>query len=278
MSAIRLISTDFDGTLIGHPSDGRCVPALADALAEAKHGGAFWAVNTGRSLEHALEGLDIFAAPVSPDFLLTLEREIHEPDGRGGWRDLGDWNRICRERHEVLFDESSGVLAQLTDHFATFPDTTLIEEAGRLIGLVTASEAVMDLVTAEVAKFRAEFPDLAYQRNTIYLRFCHKDYDKGSALAELAWSLGIAPDGVFAAGDHFNDLPMLRPEVAACLGCPSNAIPEVKRAVENANGVVSKKPAGAGVAEALANFWKRGKEKAGGRFRETAGDGLDGRS
>lgn len=266
MRALRLISTDFDGTLVGHPSDGRCVPSLGKALLEAKEEGALWAVNTGRSLEHTVEGLEIFDAPVAPDFLLTLEREIHEADGRGGWREFGDWNRICRERHDALFDESSGVLAQLADRFATFPDVTLIEEEGRLVGLVTVDEPVMDRVAAELVKFRTIFPELAYQRNTIYLRFCHRDYDKGSALAELTRSLGVAAEDVFAAGDHFNDLSMLCPEVAAWLGCPSNAIPEVKQAVERGDGFVSKRPAGEGVAEALGALRKRKKEKPAAAF------------
>ena len=36
-------------------------------------------------------------------------------------------------------------------------------------------------------------PDFSYQRNTIYLRFAHRDYHKGSTLGELCRVLGIKP-------------------------------------------------------------------------------------
>src|SRR5260221_9574501 len=106
MAGIRLISTDFDGTLIGHPSDGRCVPALARILSDFKSSGGLWAVNTGRSLAHTIEGLEIFRAPVEPDFLLTHEREIYHRNATGKWQDFGDWNQISRERHAELFHRS----------------------------------------------------------------------------------------------------------------------------------------------------------------------------
>lgn len=254
MPPLRLLSTDFDGTLIEHPSDGKCSPALAEALVQVRASGGLWAVNTGRTLDHAIEGLEVFDAPVTPDFLLTIEREVHESDGSGGWRDFGDWNHLCRERHDALFHKSSGVLDLLTDRFAGFPDTTLIEENGRLIGLVTTDESVMDGVASELAAFKERFPDLGYQRNTIYLRFCHRAYDKGTSLAAVARSLNIEPAWIFAAGDHFNDLPMLDPRVAANLACPSNAIPEVKATVARAGGFVASHPAGDGIAAALRHF------------------------
>ena len=73
MSHLRLLSTDFDGTLIEHFSDGRCTPEFAEVLLQHKKQGGVWAVNTGRGLVHAMEGVEKFQAPVQPDFLLTNE-------------------------------------------------------------------------------------------------------------------------------------------------------------------------------------------------------------
>jgi HAD superfamily hydrolase (TIGR01484 family) len=249
---IRLISTDFDGTLVGHPGDGSCVPELASALSDFKASGGLWAINTGRSLEHVLEGVALLGAPVEPDYLLTHEREIYQRDALGNWRDFGDWNRICRERHAELFLRSGPVFDRILALVEGARDVTLIyEREDGPAGLVTSDEAVMDRVTASLDAIGAEFPDFHYQRNTIYLRFCHRAYDKGSALGELSRLLEISAAEVFAAGDHYNDLPMLNGRPAKHVGCPINAIPEVKRAVRNAGGHISAKPWGAGVAESL---------------------------
>jgi hydroxymethylpyrimidine pyrophosphatase-like HAD family hydrolase len=96
-----------------------------------------------------------------------------------------------------------------------------------------------------------------YQRNTIYLRFCHADYHKGAALAELARLIDIPRENIFAAGDHHNDVSMLNGEVAAMPACPANAIEEVKAAVRNAGGYVAQREHGAGVHEALRYFANR---------------------
>ncbi len=249
---IRLISTDFDGTLVGHPGDGSCVPELARALSDFKASGGLWAINTGRSLEHVLEGVALLGAPVEPDFLLTHEREIYHRDESGNWRDFGEWNRVCRERHAELFLRSGPVFDRIHALVEGARDVTLIyERASGPAGLITSDEAVMDRVAANLDTIRVEFPDFHYQRNTIYLRFCHRAYDKGSALGELSRLLEIPAVEVFAAGDHYNDLPMLNGRSAKHVGCPINAIPEVKRAVRNAGGHISSQFCGAGVAEAL---------------------------
>src|SRR5206468_14315 len=82
-----------------------------------------------------------------------------------------------------------------------------------------------------IRQARAGHPKLDYQRNGIYLRFCHADYHKGAALAELARLLDVARENIFAAGDHHNDISMLDGRFAAMPSCPANAIPEVQHAV-----------------------------------------------
>ena len=107
-------------------------------------------------------------------------------------------------------------------------------------------------------KPRKHQPKFHYQRNTVYLRFCHADYHKGAALAELARLIDIPRENIFAAGDHHNDISMLDGRFAAMPSCPANAIPEVKDAVRSAGGYVAEKAHGAGVHEALLDFLGRG--------------------
>jgi hydroxymethylpyrimidine pyrophosphatase-like HAD family hydrolase len=88
----------------------------------------------------------------------------------------------------------------------------------------------------------------------VYLRFCHADYHKGAALAELGRLIEVPRENIFAAGDHHNDISMLDGRVAAMPACPANAIDEVKAAVRAAGGYVAQKQHGAGVYEALLHF------------------------
>src|SRR5438445_10385378 len=114
----------------------------------------------------------------------------------------------------------------------------------------------MDCIVEFIEGARMKEPKFNYQRNTIYLRFCHADYHKGAALAELARLIDIPRQNIFAAGDHHNDISMLDGKVAAMPACPANAIAQVKDAVRNAGGYVAKLEHGAGVHEALPHFTK----------------------
>ncbi|MEI8310599.1 MAG: HAD hydrolase family protein [Verrucomicrobiota bacterium] len=254
MSSLRLLSTDFDGTLIAHPSDGRCSPAFADVLKRHRESGGVWAINTGRGLEHAIEGVRIFSAPHEPDFLLTNEREIFLRVGEGIWEPDREWNDLCQERHEELFSRAGAVFSKIVELASSSPDVTLINENGIFVGLVTTSEQVMEEVAGFINRESDHLPEFTFQRNTVYLRFCHRDYHKGSALGALSRRLSISREEVLAAGDHFNDLSMLDGTYAAFPCCPSNAIPEVRSAVQTAGGYAAALPAADGVAEAWRFF------------------------
>jgi hydroxymethylpyrimidine pyrophosphatase-like HAD family hydrolase len=249
MSHLRLLSTDFDGTLISHFSDGRCAPDFAAVLSEHKKSGGLWAVNTGRSLWHAIEGVEKFQPPVQPDFLLTNEREIFHrtPDGR--WVPEQGWNETCYQRHDDLFVRATPIFDRIRELALEHPGINLAEEKGQLAGVITSDEEVMHEFVSFLETHSREMPEFSYQRNTIYLRFAHIDYHKGSCLGELCRILQISPAEVLAAGDHFNDIPMLDGRYAAHPCCPSNAIPEVRVVVESAGGHLASKPAAEGVAE-----------------------------
>lgn len=260
MSHIHLLSTDFDGTLIGHGSDGRCAAAFAEALDHHCRAGAFWAVNTGRSLWHALEGIERFAPPVHPAFIITNEREIYRK-AEAGWESHGGWNATCRQRHDELFAHpgSLAVIEAIERLIGTRGRASLLYENDLPAGLITEDEESMEWIAQEISGFSSEaLPEFHFQRNTIYMRFCHRDYHKGSALGELCRLEGICADHVFAAGDHFNDLSMLDGRHAAMPACPSNAIHDVKQLVLRSGGYVALQPCADGIAEALDHYGKKG--------------------
>jgi HAD superfamily hydrolase (TIGR01484 family) len=258
-SPIKLLSIDFDGTLVSRVSEPVLDAQCMEVIGELRNAGAVWAINTGRSVDLLESGLIDFAFPLRPDFILTTERDVFRPGQNDEeWEPFGDWNARCARHHAELFSSANAVLAEVVDFVTRETKARLIYDAGRLEGLIAESEGEMERITRFIERARAEHPKLDYQRNTVYLRFCHADYHKGAALAELARLLRVPRENIFAAGDHHNDVSMLDGKVAGMPSCPANAIPEVQQAVRGAGGYVAQKLHGAGVHEALMHFVNRG--------------------
>jgi HAD superfamily hydrolase (TIGR01484 family) len=256
---IKLLSTDFDGTIVCRTGEPILHAPCLRLIRELQNAGALWAINTGRSVDLLETGLTDFSFPFRPDFILTSERDVFRPGENGEkWEAFGDWNERCARDHAELFRSASSVLAEVIDFVNHETKARLIYEPEGPAGLIAASEEEMDRVTEFIERARAKEPKFNYQRNTVYLRFCHADYHKGAALAELSRLLKIPRKNIFAAGDHHNDVSMLDGKVAAMPSCPANAISEVKEAVLAAGGYVATEEFGAGVYEALLHFTGRG--------------------
>jgi HAD superfamily hydrolase (TIGR01484 family) len=258
MNDIRLLSMDFDGTLVREWDKSSNHPPFPDELIESLNGlranGVQLALNTGRTIELVEAGLEFTGFPVRPDFALTTERELFHWTG-SGWEDFGDWNARCGDRHDLLYSEAEELLLEIEEFALNLNGTRLHHEKGRFVGVITAGVREMDDFCAFVERRGHGLPEFSYQRNSIYLRFCHLDYNKGTVLAELQRLIGVSPDSTFAVGDNYNDLPMLDSKFARYLACPSNAIPAVKSAVLSGGGFVSRKESGSGVSEALRYFF-----------------------
>ncbi len=255
---VRLLSTDFDGTLVGHDNDPVLDPRCMELIGELQRGGVLWAINTGRSVELLESGLLDFDFPVHPDFILTSERDVFRPARNGGkrWEPFGDWNDRCAQAHEELFSSAKSILAEVI-HFVNQKTSARVVYLGEgPEGVIAQSEEEMDRITRFIDHARTRQPQFHYQRNTIYLRFCHTDYHKGAALAELARLIEVPREEIFAAGDHHNDVSMLDGRFAAMPACPANAIETVKKTVRSAGGYVAEREFGAGVHEALLHFTK----------------------
>jgi HAD superfamily hydrolase (TIGR01484 family) len=257
-SRLQLLSTDFDGTLVSHLGEPALNRQCMELIRKLQDAGAIWAINTGRSVDLLESGLANFDFQIRPDFILTTERDVFRPGGNGDkWEPFGDWNDRCAREHAQLFFSAQPILAEVIDFVTKETKARLIYDSDRLEGLAAENEEEMENIAKFIERARAWHPKFDYQRNGIYLRFCHADYHKGAALAELARLIEVPRDNIFAAGDHHNDISMLDGKVAAMPACPANAIPPVQSAVRNAGGYVAQQEHGAGVYEALRYFAER---------------------
>lgn len=247
---IRLISTDFDGTLHADHENPPVPASLQQLLADLQQRGAAWTINTGRDLRSLMEGMARARLQVRPDYLVLVEREIYvHRDHR--YEPLADWNHRCSEDHARLFDRLRPDLPELARWINDRYDADVYEDPYSPFCLIAGSNADAAAICAYLADYCREAGEVQVVRNDVYARFAHVGYSKGSALAEIASRLGVTAGETFAIGDHVNDLPMLDPEVAAHFAAPSNAVPEVRAAIRERGGQVCEQPCGRGVEEAL---------------------------
>jgi len=257
---IKLISTDFDGTLYEEYGEPQIPDRVLELIGGLQGRGAKWVINTGRDFASLTMALRDAGVSVTPDFLVLVEREIHVNEG-SRFVGLTEWNAACTRDHADLFTRVRPDLEQLRDWVNDRFCARVFEDPYSPFCLIASSNGDADVIHNFLKDYCHGIPQLTVVRNDVYARFSHAAYNKGTALAELARRLEIEPDEVFAAGDHLNDLPMLSRDVASWLAAPRNAVEPVKELVRRQNGFVSDFSHGDGVADALEFVCSRARGK-----------------
>ncbi len=253
---LQIICTDFDGTIFDSKDQPPVAAEFVARLGEAQRRGVAWVINTGRTqgdVEAILQGL---ALGITPDFIVSVERQIHRKVAHG-YEGLEPWNSVCGVDHEALFAVAFPSVKRMRHRISSQVDAHLYEDVWSPLCVIARSMSDADLIHGWLEEECGRIEGLTVVRNAEYFRLAHAAYSKGTALAELSRQLKVASGRIFAAGDHFNDLPMLAGDVAGCVAAPSNAIPEVQRAVVAAGGFVASRPCSRGVLEALEHFQSR---------------------
>ena len=247
-----ILSFDFDGTL-HDPAENPPVPrAFLDEIRRLRETrGAVWGINTGRSMPQVAEGFIESAFPFLPDLVVAREREIYFPNSFGRFLPHTDWNKRCEKDIHKLFKKSRKTLAKIRHEVEEHTGAQYIEMDGEPAGLISRTEEEMEWIVAHIAPILAEVPELGWQRNSIYLRFGHRNYQKGSTLTEVARLHGLATGQTFAAGDSHNDIEMLSAAHSGFAACPANAVAAIRETVASRGGLITRAAHGTGVIEAL---------------------------
>lgn len=251
-----VLSFDFDGTLHDPASDPPVPVAFFEMIRDlrARHQ-VIWGINTGRSLEHMIEGFHESCFPFLPDWVVAREREIHLPDGDGGWKPHVAWNERCEREIHGLFNDVRVLLDRLRHEIEEHTGARWLEMEGEPAGLISRTEEEMEWIVSRITPLVADEPHLSWQRNSIYLRFGHRDFQKGSSLGEVARLHGVPSVRCFAMGDSHNDLEMFDAKHAGMTACPANAVSEVRLRVVGQGGFVADAIHGEGVLEALTHYF-----------------------
>jgi HAD superfamily hydrolase (TIGR01484 family) len=246
--SLRMVSTDFDGTLADAEGNPITLEFFERLVAWRKRGKVYWIINTGRTWESLREELVRRKTPIWPDWAVAVEREIWlVREKRGiGWF---EWNRKCELLHAQLFDAVKPLWKLIDDYVTRHTEAHLVEDARSPVGIIASSEEEADEISAYIDPLLQNWPNMVAVRNSVYFRFSHKFYNKGACLEAIADGLGIGPSQIMAVGDHLNDLPMLERRYAWHLGCPGNAVDEVKEKVQAEGGYVASALVGEGTVE-----------------------------
>lgn len=255
-----LLSFDFDGTL-HDPSENPPVPrAFFDTIRGVRETrGAVWGINTGRSMPQVVEGFIESNFPFLPDWVIGREREIYFPNSFGRFLPHKAWNENCEKEIHKLFKKSKKVLKKVRSLVEEHTGAQYIEIDGDPAGLISRTEEEMEWIVSEITPLVAEVPMLGWQRNSIYLRFGHSNYQKGSTLSEVARLCGLDTARTFAMGDSHNDMEMLSEEHSGMAACPSNSVAAIQQLIAaRQKGMITQAAHGHGVVEALRVMFEAG--------------------
>lgn len=251
---LRLVSTDFDGTIHADFSHGPVPVALQTRLKSLQAAGTLWVINTGRDLPSLMESIGRSRMDVMPDYVVAVEREIYR-HVRGHFEPVQPWNDRCHADHGALFANHAAQLSELGRVLEERYDATFYADGWSPLCVIARSNSQMDAIQAEFETFTESVPEVVAVRNDVYSRLSHRDYSKGTALGEIQRLTGRTAAETFAAGDHLNDLPMLQPQFARWIATPSNGLPVVKAQVAGHGGYIAARTCGDGVLEALDSWF-----------------------
>jgi len=167
---LKLLSTDFDGTLFAEFENPPIPHALQELIAELQAGGAKWAINTGRDMSSLMEALGRAGISVEPDYLVLVEREIHFHH-QSSYLALEEWNARCTEKHAELFKRVLPDVPKIVSWVSERFHARIYEDPYSPFCLIAGNNGDAACIHAYLDEYAKGIPDLTVVRNDVYARF-----------------------------------------------------------------------------------------------------------
>lgn len=240
---IRLISLDFDGTILVYDDPaGVFHPEVIKLLNLLERKGIRWCANSGRDFKDQMDVLNRSrerGLTHMPEALICSESVVFVKDG-DGYASLEPWNskahadlRDCHARVQGRLDGQLGYIQKTYQ-----PISTMIGDLFTAF-FIHDKDGLPIKLFRDLQRFLDGLDGVMLTRNGGWVAVMHDQLGKGQALKAYAQHIGLSTRHILAVGDQYNDLPMLILEVASHVGCPGDAIPEVRQAVLKAGGHVA---------------------------------------
>ncbi|MDR3240135.1 MAG: Cof-type HAD-IIB family hydrolase [Clostridiales bacterium] len=243
----RLMLSDIDGTLLNDQS--RITPEVKQSVTDAEKRGTRFVLCSGRS----------FLSIARFEKELGLDTPGHYGIGfNGGMVYEADTHKILWEHKlrrdlameiiDALAEKNTNVMVYIREKFLAekaSPETLAYQHRSRIPMTVIqnfheiqtdVSKVIIRDDYARLIQVQEDLRGLTEGRCNVFisavnlLEFCPLEAHKGAALEFLARHLGLPPEETIAAGDHINDVSMLR--MAGLGAAVANAAPEAKAAAD----------------------------------------------
>ena len=253
MQPIRLLVTDFDGTVINSAKEVPFYTTFRDRINELRRDyGTVWVVCTGRSLGAFRDKFILMQKTgIRPDFVVSRHAYIHSLTPFGYMPHVF-WNLHIRYQLWLSLLDASAAIKEWYDVICRFASGVRTVKAGkyRLWLRFDSEETASSVATMLKEKTRP------YHHLTVFKYLFEVDvrlvpFTKGLAVAELAHRLEIDPTHILAVGNGHNDISMLDGKTAKMTGCPANSDPEVIEVVHQSGGHIANCGSLEGVLEIL---------------------------
>jgi len=258
---VRLISLDFDGTILVYDDPaGVFHPDVIRFLNQLPFRGVQWCANSGRDFADQLGVLERSrqrGLTCMPEALICSESLVYVREG-GEYHPLQPWNdeahRWLAACHAVAQERIKPHLDDLQRRYE--PISTLIGELYTAF-FVRDHDGLPVSLFHEINRMLEGVEGVMLTRNGGWVAVMHAALGKGNALSAYARHVGLERNHILAVGDQYNDLPMLHRDVARHVGCPGDAIPEVRQAVRKAGGHVAEAVGPLGTLEVMSALLAR---------------------
>lgn len=252
MNAIRLLVTDFDGTVFRYGNEKPLYPSFSQRVDQIRQYGGYWIVCSGRSLASLRKVTrTMVSMGISPDIIVTRHSHIYT-------KKAAIWHpkpflsiRTMIQQRRLGTQIAAAVENLISDMRAITTNMRTVHITRSQVRVLFSAEEDLAPVKQLVSESVADHTDLRVFWRSRELEIRTIPHAKAVVVRSIAEYLGIEPHEILAIGDGRSDMGMMTSDTAVMTGCPSNARREVIQHVLGQKGHVASLDSLAGVIEII---------------------------